>query len=205
MNWEEYLRLVHPGEPVTFDAFAAVLKNIYAKYTFDFAARESGVDARILERIAEDVANCGGKLAAHNGGARRGEPRGWQVARCLWFLSVLTVHWSRGHLGKRVDKWSPGRTSSPRRQALDGLTGPGNPLSYFEMIVSSHFRRKGAGSSSLLHPRLQPDVDEPGGVHGGSPAGRIEDGLHVALSRSGANRVVGDYVLPMGTLRSGTT
>ena len=66
VNWEEYLRLVHPDLPVTFDSFVSVLKTLYGNYTFDFAARESGVDAAVLEGIADEVAACGGKLAAHN-------------------------------------------------------------------------------------------------------------------------------------------
>src|SRR5436305_11898813 len=59
-NWEEYLeagvRSQGPGawevstgsgsDRVTFEHFERTLKQLYAEYTFEFAAKESGVDAR---------------------------------------------------------------------------------------------------------------------------------------------------------------
>ena len=38
----------------------------YADYTFDFAANESGVDARAIEEIAKVVSNAGTQLSTHN-------------------------------------------------------------------------------------------------------------------------------------------
>jgi anaerobic selenocysteine-containing dehydrogenase len=37
-NWEEYLAYEHPDGPQTFEAFEAVLRGLYASYTFAFAA-----------------------------------------------------------------------------------------------------------------------------------------------------------------------
>src|SRR3954454_9430904 len=73
-NWEEYLEQrsevrdqrsekaqsdeVSTGsgiDRVTFEDFESILKDLYAEYTFDFAAQESGVDARTLEEIAKLV------------------------------------------------------------------------------------------------------------------------------------------------------
>ena len=44
-NWEEYLREERPELPVTFDAFEQAIDELYASYTPEFAAGESGVDA----------------------------------------------------------------------------------------------------------------------------------------------------------------
>jgi hypothetical protein len=38
--------------PLSFEQFEQDLKNLYAEYTFEFAAQESGVDAKTLEQIA---------------------------------------------------------------------------------------------------------------------------------------------------------
>src|SRR5574341_2331061 len=93
VNWEEYLKsqTSNSKSPISFEQFEAALKELYAKYTFDYAAQESGVDENVLRKIAEDVANCGGKLSTHNWrSAGSGNLGGWQVARCLFFLNVLT-------------------------------------------------------------------------------------------------------------------
>src|SRR5574341_1040901 len=65
VNWAEYLRHEWPNEPCTFATFEAKLKEIYASYTFEFAAAESGVDAPLIRQVAEEVARCEGKLASH--------------------------------------------------------------------------------------------------------------------------------------------
>ena len=47
-NWEEYLSQKAEGAQY-FEEFEQLLKQLYAEYTFEFAARESGVDANTLE------------------------------------------------------------------------------------------------------------------------------------------------------------
>src|SRR5262249_50660180 len=51
-NWLEYMRAEHPAVEDTFENFEAELERLYQPYTFEFAARESGVDAKTLEEIA---------------------------------------------------------------------------------------------------------------------------------------------------------
>ena len=50
----------------TFESFEALLRKLYAPYTFAFAAEESGVDEEQIRRVAEEVARCEGKLAAES-------------------------------------------------------------------------------------------------------------------------------------------
>src|SRR6185436_15715156 len=41
-NWQEYMHAEHPDRPATFEPFEEVLRTLYASYTFEFAAKESG-------------------------------------------------------------------------------------------------------------------------------------------------------------------
>src|SRR5213075_1478634 len=54
-NWKEFLAVEHPGTQQTFTSFEGLLREIYQQYTFEFAAEESGVEARVLEEIAQLV------------------------------------------------------------------------------------------------------------------------------------------------------
>ena len=184
-----------------------VLKEIYAKYTFDFAAGESGVEARILEGIAEDVANCGGKLAAHNWrSAASGNLGGWQVARCLWFLSVLTgsIGVEGGTSANAWDKWVPRpHKLAPHVKRWNELTWPGEyPLSYFEMsFLLPHFLKEGRGKLDVYFTRVyNPMWTNPDGFTWLEVL-RDESkiGLHVALTPTWNETAWwADYVLPMG-------
>jgi anaerobic selenocysteine-containing dehydrogenase len=89
-NWEEYLAAEHPGQEPSFERFEAALRELYADYTFEFAADESGVDASVLEEVAEAVAGAGTRLATHSWrSAAAGNLGGWQVARTLFLLNCL--------------------------------------------------------------------------------------------------------------------
>src|SRR5215204_1589390 len=90
VNWEEYLREEHPDRQVSLTIFVAVLKEVYAQYTPEFAAKEAGVEPGVIVDVAHEIAKAGSAFAAHvwrNTAA--GNLGGWQVARALQFLSVL--------------------------------------------------------------------------------------------------------------------
>ncbi|MGH9959121.1 MAG: molybdopterin-dependent oxidoreductase, partial [Pyrinomonadaceae bacterium] len=75
-NWQEYLssefRITRSESEApqsfekSFEEFDRVLKELYAQYTFEFAARESGVEAKSLEEVAKCVATAGTRLSTHN-------------------------------------------------------------------------------------------------------------------------------------------
>src|SRR5260370_38679940 len=72
-NWQEYLTQCHPGRPVTFEEFERVLAGLYADFTFEFAAAESGADATGIAEVAEVVAGAGTSLSMRcSGGAAAG-------------------------------------------------------------------------------------------------------------------------------------
>ena len=90
VNWEEYLREEHPERPQTFDTFLEVLGEVYAEYTPEFAARESGASATVIVEVAREIGRAGSALATHVWrNAAAGNLGGWQVARALEFLVVL--------------------------------------------------------------------------------------------------------------------
>src|SRR6201988_1326987 len=73
-----------------FQEFDAALKQLYAQYTFDFAAEESGVDAKTIEQIAKLVSTAGTRLSSHNWrSVTSGNSHGWGVARALFILNAL--------------------------------------------------------------------------------------------------------------------
>ncbi|HEX7956259.1 MAG TPA: molybdopterin-dependent oxidoreductase, partial [Pyrinomonadaceae bacterium] len=89
-NWEEYMAVEHPELETSFDGFEDVLKSLYAGFTFEYAARESGVGARQLEEVARIVSAAGPRFSSHNWrSAAAGNSGGWSVARTLFMLNAL--------------------------------------------------------------------------------------------------------------------
>src|SRR5260370_40586094 len=89
-SWQEYLTQCHPGRPATFEEFEQVLAGLYAGFTFEFAAAESGVDAAVIAEVAEVVAGAGTRLSVHCWrSAAAGNLGGWQVSRTLFLISAL--------------------------------------------------------------------------------------------------------------------
>src|SRR6202048_3020228 len=92
VNWEEFLREEHPERPQTFETFLEVLGELYAEYTPEFAERESGAAANVIVEVAREIGRAGSALATHVWrNAAAGNLGGWQVARALGLLGVLSV------------------------------------------------------------------------------------------------------------------
>ena len=121
VNWEEYLREEHPDEPQTFQSFIAILKQSYAQYTPEFAAKEAGVDPQVLVEVAHEVARAGSAFSTHVWrNAAAGNLGGWQVARALQFLVVLvgqSVHPEGQRPTQRINIF-PRRRQCRRHQKL---------------------------------------------------------------------------------------
>ncbi|MEM7351345.1 MAG: molybdopterin dinucleotide binding domain-containing protein, partial [Acidobacteriota bacterium] len=206
-NWQEYLEAVHPGLDPTFDNFHKMLEAEYEGYTFEFAARESGVDADTLRQVADTVATAGSRLATHNWrSAAAGNEGGWQVARTLFFLNCLTGSvatpggtypnaWNKFvaqpiHLPKHPDKWNE-------------LNWPGEfPLCMYELsFLLPHLVKEGRGRLEVYFTRVyNPVWTNPDGF---SWIEMLRDkekiGLHVALTPTwNETSYFADYILPMG-------
>ncbi len=213
-NWEEFLETTREegdgygyGEERTFERFERRLKQIYADYTFEFAARESGVDARVIEEIARVVAGAGTRLSTHNWrSAASGNLGGWQVARTLFMLNALmgAIATEGGTFPNAWNKFVPRPIHMPPHpQRWNGLTWPAEyPFSMYEMsFLLPHMLKEGRGRLSVYFSRVyNPVWTNPDGF---SWVEVLTDerliGLHVALSPTWSETAFfADYILPMG-------
>ncbi len=206
-NWEEYLEADHPDLDRTFENFERVLKEIYREYTFEFAARESGIDADVLEEIADIVATAGTRLATHNWrSAGAGNRGGWQVARTLFLLNALmgAIATEGGTYPSAWNKFVPRPIyTPPHPKVWNDLTWPIEyPLAMNELsFLLPHFLKTGRGRLDVYFTRVyNPVWTNPDGF---SWIDMLTDetlvGLHVALTPTwNETAYFADYVLPMG-------
>ncbi len=207
VNWRDWLAADHPADPPSFDRFEARFLEQYADYTFDFAAAESGVPAEQILAVAEAVAACEGRLAAHTWrSATAGNLGGWQVARCLWLLSVLTgsVGVAGGTSMNTWDKWVPRpHHLAPHPERWNELTWPQEyPLAFFEMsFLLPHFLDQGRGRLDTYFTRVYNPVwtNPDGAMWLEALCDPAKVGLHACLTPTWSETAwFADYVLPMG-------
>ena len=178
VNWETFLaRDPARPAPCTFDNVGPALLDLYAEL-HPRAGRAScaGIDAGADPR---DRRLIGGRarpaLARTPGGPpAAGNEGGWQTARCLWLLNVLT-----GSVGTEggtsPNGWNkfipvPPKPVHPHGRWND-LTWPVEyPLAHHELsMLLPALPQGGSGPHRhLLHPRLQPGLDQPRRVLAGS-------------------------------------
>jgi len=206
-NWEEYLAAEQPGVEPTFERFEAALRELYAEYTFEFAAGESGVAAGVLAEVAEVVAGAGTRLATHSWrSAAAGNLGGWQVARTLFLLNCLlgAVATEGGTYPNAWNKFVPRPIHTPPHPPTwNELTWPLEyPLALNELsFLLPHFLKEGRGRLEVYFTRVyNPVWTNPDGLSWMEVL-REERlvGLHVALTPTWSETAFfADYVLPMG-------
>src|SRR3989441_3818597 len=208
VNWEDTLRALRPDAESTFDNFLEALKAHYATYTPAYAERESGVAAALIVQVARDIAAAGTAFAAHVWrSAASGNEGGWQVARCLEFLSVLTgsVGTRGGTSPNTWDKFvaAPFKKPAPQNVWNELLYPKEYPLAHHEMsFLLPHFLKAGRGRVDVYFTRVyNPVWTNPDGA---SWIEVLKDerllGLHAALTPVWSETAwVADYILPMGT------
>jgi len=207
VNWQEYLREEHPGKEPRFEAFLDTLKEIYSGYTPQFAERESGVSADLILHIAREIGKAGSAFSTHiwrNTAA--GNLGGWQVARALEFLNVLTgsVGTPGGTSPNAWDKFVPTPFSKPSPQKVwNELLWPKEyPLAHHELsFLLPHFLKEGRGKLSVYFTRVyNPVWTNPDGASWIEVlCDESKIGLHAALTPVWSETAwFADYVLPMG-------
>jgi anaerobic selenocysteine-containing dehydrogenase len=206
-NWREYLRARHPGGQETFERFEAELAREYESYTFEFAAKESGVDAETIAEVAETVARAGTRLATHTWrSAAAGNLGGWQVSRTLFLLNALlgAIGTEGGTHPNVANKFVPRPIHVPAHpEVWNDLNWPAEyPLAMNEMsLLLPHLLKDGRGRLDVYFSRVyNPVWTNPDGftwIEALSDEARI--GLHVALTPTWSETAYfADYVLPMG-------
>ncbi len=101
VNWRDVpARAIGRISPSTFESFIAALKELYAQFTPEFAADETGVAAAQIVEAARAIGRARQPFSTHNWrSAAAGNLWGWQITRCLYLLVVLTG--SVGDEGRR--------------------------------------------------------------------------------------------------------
>ena len=207
VNWEEFLREQYPDEPQTFQSFVAIIRNVYARYTPEFAATEAGVDPQVIVEVAHEIAKAGSAFSAHvwrNTAA--GNLGGWQVARALQLISVLVgaVGTVGGTAPNSANKYIPAPPLMPPPAKVwnELLIPPEYPLAFFEMsFLLPHFLKEGRGKLAMYFTRVyNPVWTNPDGmswIEMLSDESKVE--RHACLTPTWSETAwFADYVLPMG-------
>jgi anaerobic selenocysteine-containing dehydrogenase len=206
-NWEEYLQACHPDREQTFETFEALLGELYAEYTFEFAAAESGVDAEVIAEVAEVVASAGTRFSCHSWrSAAAANLGGWQVSRTLFFIAALlgAVATKGGTFPNAYNKFVPKPIYVPPHPGVwQELSWPAEyPLCQNEMsFLLPHFLKDGRGRLDTYFIRVyNPVWTNPDGL---SWMEVLTDesavGCFVALTPTwNESAYFADWVLPMG-------
>ena len=206
-NWKQYM-VEERGRPdASFGDFVASLKEIYASYTPQFAEQESGISASQIVEVAREIGRAGSAFATHVWrSAASGNLGGWQVARSLEFLNVLTgsVGTPGGTSPAGWDKFIPPPFARPEAQELwNELLWPREyPLAHHEMsFLLPYFLKEGRGRLGVYFTRVyNPVWTNPDGASWMEVLRDEEKiGLHAALTPTWSETAwLADYVLPMG-------
>jgi len=204
---DEVVLAAHATDDGSYDAFERVLEALYREYTFERAAEESQVPIERIRESAEHIARAGNRVAAHTWrSAAMGNRGGWQVARTLFFLNVLT-----GSVGAKggtsLNSWNK-FVPKPYRQppafnAWNDLHMPVEwPFAMYEMsFLLPHLLEEGRGDIDVYFSRVyNPMWINPDGFMW-LEALRDEEKMkcHVALTPTwNESAWFADYVLPMG-------
>jgi anaerobic selenocysteine-containing dehydrogenase len=204
VNWRDLLK-VKGGS--TFEDFIHLLKEHYAWATPQAAEQECGVAAEKIVTVARLIGAAGSRFAAHVWrNAAAGNLGGWQVSRCLMFLSALVgaVGTPGGTNLNTRDKFVPPPFLKPPPQNVwSELLYPREyPLAYHELsYLLPHFLKEGRGKIAAYFTRVyNPVWTNPDGMMWEQVL-RDEKliGLHAALTPVwNETAQYADYVLPMG-------
>ena len=191
-NWREYLRARHPGGRETFERFEAELAREYESYTFEFAAKESGIDAETIAEVAEIVARAGHAT----GDAHVAERRGGKPGRLAGVAHALPAERAprrdrhgRGHASQRRQQVRA--APDPRSRASAGVERPqlagripaGDERDVDAVAASSEGRARTARCIFLA--RLQPGLDQSRRLH-------LDRGAHRREARRPSRRADAD-------------
>jgi anaerobic selenocysteine-containing dehydrogenase len=207
VNWRETLAALDPAATPTFPAFEAALRKQYARYTPEAAEAECGIAKETIVAIAREIGRAGSAFATHVWrNAASGNLGGWEVARALEFLCVLSgsVGAKGGTNLNTQDKFVPPPFLKPAPQTVwNELLYPREwPLSHHELsYLLPHFLLEGRGKIAAYFTRVyNPVWTNPDGMVWERvlrDESKIE--LHAALTPTWSETAqYADWVLPMG-------
>ncbi len=206
VNWRESLAHFRPASQ-EFEDFIDLLKETYDSYTLEWAAEECGVPLDRILAVVDGIEAAGTAFASHTWRSTgSGNLGGWQAARTLWLLHVLTgsVGTKGGTSPSAWVKFKPKHWNTPpaheRWNTL--LWPPEYPFAHHEMsFLLPYLVKEGRGKVDVYFTRVyNPVWTNPDGF---SWLELLTDedaiGLHVALTPTWSESAqYADYVLPMG-------
>jgi len=204
---KEFQASLAQKKELEFSDFDQYLKLTYAEFTLERAATEAELPLEMMTQIAEVVAECDGKLAAHVWrAASMAHLGGWQVARCLFFLNVLTgsIGNKGGTNANTWNKFVPQPFKNPPAfNAWNELQMPHDwPLSFYEMsFLLPHFLEEGRGTIDVYFTRVYNPlwINPDGFMWHKALKDESKIKCHVALTPTwNESAWFADYILPMG-------
>ncbi len=206
-NWKDWLAAKHADGPQDFETFLARLSETYDEFTVAWVEQECRVTPGTVLMLADEIGAAGSRFSSHLWrNAAAGHLHGWQIARALMLLHVLTgsVGTPGGLNPNAWDKFVPKPSENP------GPVGHWNeliwprefPLAHYEMsFLLPHLQRSQGKSIDVYFSRVyNPVWTNPDGT---SWVDMLDDesavGCHVALTPIWSETAQwADYVLPMG-------
>jgi anaerobic selenocysteine-containing dehydrogenase len=206
VNWREFAAAQGRAE-ATFAEFVALLRAQYAAFTPARVAAETGLEADTITAVGRAIGEAGSGFASHVWrNAASGNEGGWQVARCLQFLCVLT-----GAVGSLGGTNPAGANKfvarpfaiPPPQQAWSELLYPREwPLAHHELsFLLPHLIREGRGRVDVYFTRVYNPVwtNPDGAMWIEMLRDEAQIGLHAALTPTWSETArFADFVLPMG-------
>jgi anaerobic selenocysteine-containing dehydrogenase len=207
VNWREYLEANDGARPRTLERFLARLQEDYARFTDAFVSDECKIPHGTVPALADEIQRAGRQFSSHLWrNTASGNLGGWQVARALMLLHVLT-----GSLGvpgglnpNSWDKFTPKPSANPPAQKgwNERLFPREWPLAHYEMsfLLPHLLREKDLRVEAYFTRVYNPVWTNPDGC---SWIEMLEDerkiGCHVALTPIWSETAQwADYVLPTG-------
>ena len=206
-NWRAFLEARDADGPGTYTRFIELLRAEYDRFTPEFVVGECKVEPGTVEYLADEIAAAGSRFTSHLWrNAASGNHGGWQVARALLFLHVLSgsVGTPGGLNPNSWDKFAPKPplTPPPHSRWNEKLFPKEFPLAHYEMsFLLPHLLEHQGSKLDVYFTRVyNPVWTNPDGC---TWIEMLEDpdriGLHVALSPTWSETAQwADYVLPMG-------
>ncbi len=206
-NWEAFLTATEPDGPRTYERFIERLSQLYASFTPEFVAEECRIVPDVVGQLADEIAAAGSRFSSHLWrNAASGNLGGWQVARALFLLHVLSgsVGTPGGVNPNSWDKFVPKPTGQPPQNSRwNELLWPREwPLAHYEMsFLLPHLLREQGRKLDVYFTRVyNPVWTNPDGC---SWIEMLEDesqvACHVALTPIWSETAQwADWVLPMG-------
>ncbi|HLQ37838.1 MAG TPA: molybdopterin dinucleotide binding domain-containing protein [Planctomycetota bacterium] len=205
VDWRTYQR--QQQRTVEFAAFQQDLQRDYADATPARVGEVCGLEPELVATVAREIGRAGAGFATHVWrNAAAGNEGGWQVARCLQFVSVLVG--AVGSIGGTnpagANKFVPAPFSKPSpQQVWSELLYPREwPLAHHELsFLLPHLLKSGRGRIDTYFTRVYNPVwtNPDGAVWMESLADEQLIGCHAVLSPVWNETARwADYLLPMG-------